>query len=279
MKLQRSGYTEGNLVFCNYLQNIIKIDDNDKFNNINNQFINYLYSTSGFYDRKIKGSFFDFNYKEILDSHIYQQFIKEYQLALTNCDHLIILHHTSLFDPYNNYINNFRQYLNSSYVNIYGEYWCNHKNIYSLLEGKRLLIVSSFSDLICEQVNNKNIFSIYADFPAIESIAGYTYPYCYFNNGPDASAFETIDRVVDSIISIDFDVAIVSAGFAGAIIVDRINSMGKTAMTIGATITLMFGINQCLDHSTPYWITKIPDKYKPKKYKKIEGGGYWDCIN
>ena len=55
--MYRLGYTESTLLFVYYLNTIHNIDYIDK------NLVNWLYSTSGFYDKKIKGDYFNFDVK------------------------------------------------------------------------------------------------------------------------------------------------------------------------------------------------------------------------
>ena len=65
----RLGFTESALLFIYYLNKIhnIKI--------INKRFINWLYSTSGFYDKKIKGDYFNFDENECAESECYNTYM------------------------------------------------------------------------------------------------------------------------------------------------------------------------------------------------------------
>lgn len=70
----RLGFTESTLLFYYYCQ----------VNNINNihtgshnSLINWLYSTSGFYDKNIEGSYFNFNAEIIKKSNVYNKYFEK----------------------------------------------------------------------------------------------------------------------------------------------------------------------------------------------------------
>jgi hypothetical protein len=57
--------------------------------------------------------------------------------------------------------------------------------------------------------------------------------------------------------------------------------LNKDAIYLGGYIQKIFGIknqrnNEHVDiNANNYWITEIPDEYKPQNYKLIENGCYW----
>ena len=71
-------------------------------------------------------------------------------------------------------------------------------------------------------------------------------------------------------------------GAYGHMLTHKIHSeLNKDAIYVGGTITNLFGILSSremkytdLKHNE-FWITQIPDKYKPSNYKSIEDGCYW----
>lgn len=71
MKYQRPGYIETTLMFCEYL----------KVDKPRIEWINRLYTTGGFYDKQIKGSYF-------WESENYKNFIIQYTRSLKNSDKL-----------------------------------------------------------------------------------------------------------------------------------------------------------------------------------------------
>lgn len=101
-----------------------------------------------------------------------------------------------------------------------------------------------------------------------------TFPYCFFNNGPDRDGFETIERIFNEIDK-NFDTALVSIGPYGCILADRLNSLGKTTLTVGSGLPKVFAVEP--GRKEEYWLGEIPEQYIPTDYKKIENGRYWVC--
>ena len=68
----RLGLTETTLLFYYYLENILNIDLNNlKLIHSDYEIINWLYSTSGFYDKTINGTYFDIDVKKAKKSNVY----------------------------------------------------------------------------------------------------------------------------------------------------------------------------------------------------------------
>jgi hypothetical protein len=86
-KCQRTGLTEGTLIYNNWLKNkgLYKKSCEDEF-------INWLYSSSGWYDKEISGSYFDIDVDAVRDSEVYKRFLTEYEKALKKSDvfHLMV---------------------------------------------------------------------------------------------------------------------------------------------------------------------------------------------
>ena len=71
----RVGFTETTLLFYYYLENILNIDITIlKLIDSQNNLINWLYSTSGFYDKTINGTYFDIDVKKAKKSDVYNYY-------------------------------------------------------------------------------------------------------------------------------------------------------------------------------------------------------------
>jgi hypothetical protein len=280
----RLGFTESTLLYYYFIQNILKIElDNDCIKQIKS-LLNWLFTTSGFYSKQITGSYFDFSSDQcdiILKSDVYNNYMKILIDSIKDCDLLIFsLHETKL----KQYIDDFKNFLSAkSYYHHLGQ-----KYLYDHINNKNVLFVSSFADLIKIQIENGNCKKIYDFFPDIKNTYCYTTPYSFFNNGADNDILDTANKINKSISEMtqDYDIAIVSAGAYSSLIANYINKvLKKDALAIGGDLQACFGIlnerskyfnrvyNKTVD--TTYWITEIPDKYKPHDYMKIENGCYW----
>jgi len=283
MKLQRPGYTETDLLFCHYLKNIGIYDSIVKDTEEN--FVLWLYSTAGWYDNSLpySGPKFFHKYKDrsevsrvLLNSDVYKFWIDKYYHSVTNADFIIPLCHKSNFkDHYENHFHNFidslmpKNKVNTQFDN----FWCVYRNIYPIIENKKLLVVSSFAKLIDDQYTSNNIYKIYSSFPQIQQLITYRFPYTFFNRGPDQNSIETLHKIYNDIKQYDFDVLLIGAGCYGCILTDMVNDLGKTGITIGHHISDFFGINPLKKNE--YWIYNIPDEYIPEGYEHIDHGKYW----
>lgn len=240
MKLQRTGLTEGTLIYNNWLKSkdLYRKETEDEF-------IQWLYSSSGWYDRDVPGTYFDIDVDVARKSPLYHRFLTEFHDSLLNSDTIhLMLHggyHLNGLDHQQEFCSRFAK---ENYA-----FWQDPEYLKILIEGKRVLIVSSIAELIVEK------------YPDLD-LVGYTTPQTHFNNGDDRNAFETLDRVMVALPK-DFDFALVSFGPYGCFVVDRLARMGKSAATIGSGIYDLFPVGE------------IPEKYRPKNYQKIEDGRYW----
>lgn len=273
MKLQRTGITEAILLFDKWLgDKQIK-----KYSHVEAEFINWLYSSSGWYDKDIKGSYFDIDTEAVILSENYQKWKTDFAQALRNCDYLEVMlwnkwidaYFLSYHDLYKDFVRSFEAKDDSlNKQSPYYNYWENPQKMFPFLKGK-VLVINPMSPLFEKQYDNAHI--VYPDMPQFDLVTA-TFPYCFFNNGPDKNGFETLNRVFEELPK-DFDTALVSIGPYGCLLADKLNKLGKTTLTVGSGIPKLFAIDPTTDK--PHWLNKIPDEFIPKDYKKIENGRYW----
>lgn len=243
MKCQRTGLTEGTLIFNNYLKQfgLYRSDTEDEF-------INWLYSTAGWYDKDIKGSYFDIDTKAVKRSNTYRFFLEEFENALRDSTYLHLMLHSSYHLHGLHLATQYaRQFSPTNY-----SYWTNKQLLKDLIGKQKILIVSSIAPLIAEK---------YPDL----SITPYQTKHSFFNSGEHKNSWETLDAVTEDIkkLTPQFDLALVSYGPYGCLLVDRICKMQRSALTIGSGIYSLFPVG------------KIPKEYRPEGWSKVEGGRYW----
>lgn len=290
MKIIRLGYTETSLLFVYYLKKYKKYNFTNDDNEFINLLINWLHTTSGYYDKLIKGDYFNIDANKSIDSHIYHNYMEKLLLNLNNSNILQLNFH-KFSENINKYKNDFVSQFNSNEIiyeiddNDMFDYMKN--KLFNIINNKRILVINSFSKLIKNQIdtNINNLKQIYSNFPNIIEVSQYTTPYTFFNNGPHNSILETINNICNEItnLSYNFDVAIISCGAYSSFIANYINkTMNKDIFVTGGYITRFFGIMCKRDINKFYnfenkecWITNIPDEYKPFDYEKIENGCYW----
>ena len=82
----RLGFTEGTLFFIYFFENIIKNENCrdvcKEFDKTKHNIINWLYSTSGFYDKTIEGDYFNFDYQLCMNSNTYNEYMNRIYLSI-----------------------------------------------------------------------------------------------------------------------------------------------------------------------------------------------------
>lgn len=245
MKLQRTGLTEGSLLYNEWLRKFDLYREDTEA-----EFINWLYSTSGWYDKDIAGTHFDIDVASVRQSDNYKRFLAEYHEALKNSEWFSLMLHSSW------HLNGLEK--QNEFAHQYSvtnrPYWQEPKFLHEITNGKRVLVVSSIAQLITDKYWTKE-----------NQLLGYATPQNLLNNGEHRNGWETLDKVTRDIEKMKdwFDFAIVSFGAYGVLLTDRIAKMGKDAATVGSGIYKMYPVG------------KIPDELKPQGWEKVENGRYW----
>jgi hypothetical protein len=150
------------------------------------------------------------------------------------------------------------------------------------MKNKKVLIISSFDGLIQLQYNSGNVYKVHEKFPLLKKLSTIKFPYCFLNNGPHQNFYETLNNIFLQISEIDFDIAILGCGAYGHPLCHKIdNELKKDAIYIGGSIQTLFGILSSREKNAnklkinEYWITEIPEEYRPLEYNLIENGCYW----
>ena len=162
------------------------------------------------------------------------------------------------------------------------------------LEGKRVLVVHPFAELIEAQYKNhrehlfenKDVLPPFelTTIPAVQSLGGE-------DNG-FKDWFEALQWMKDEIDKQDYDVALIGCGAYGFHLAAHVKRRGKKAVHLGGALQLLFGIkgkrweNPLYGGTTlgatgrypalfnEYWV--YPDeRFKPTNASQVEGGCYW----
>ena len=273
----RLGYTESQLLFYYYLDKNNLLDKN-LYSDRQNNLINWLYSTSGFYDKTISGSYFDFDANYIKQTKIYNEYFEKVLGILKNIDCKIQFNfhdHDVKYIPLN--INEqFYNYLN--YHNKVSKY----PDILSFMSNKKILIINNLSPLMKQQYNSGNIKKICSGFPDdVKEILCFENGYTFLNNGPLENILDSYRKLCNKIKRLDFDGVIISAGAYSSLLAGYISKrLKKEVYCCGGELPNYFGIKtvRAEMHSkhliNEYWIP-VPEHMKPANYKKIEDGCYW----
>ena len=278
IKILRLGMTECSLLFVYWLNKYKQIKTEELINS-KITLIKWLYSTSGYYDNTIQSTYMDAihtdndteTYNKYMDTLL--EFIK-YSDNYTFCFHKFTLTEE---------INEFKSLVNAKNVSHI------HQNIvFEFIKNKKLLIISPFSPLIKDQLENGNCKQIYNNTPSIDTIYTYKFPYTFFNKGPHNNILETTDCIYNEIltqINNEYDSVLISCGAYSCLIAKKFYDIGKNVLTIGGDLQAIAGIlsvrtknfynnNNIEIPNKEYWIS-VPEEYKPTDYEKIEEGCYW----
>ena len=284
MKIVRFGNTETHLLLCYYLLTYENLPDHIKpqLQKAFMSFTNYLYSDSGYYDKKVQGNVFNFN--ESAYTSNYWKYIAELETSCGGCKEFQVYGSPGIHNILNQCMDRFKAKYNIGIMkNLNGT---NIKDridfIYDQMKDKKVLVVSSFGGLAQQQYDCGNVYKIYPKFPKLKSLEYINFPYSINNNGPHENYFETSDHMWNKIKEKDFDIALLSCAAYGHILTHKIHSeLKKDVIYVGGNIQEIFGIASKREkeagHIKPneYWITTIPDEYIPKNCVLPEGGCFW----
>lgn len=272
----RLGFTESTLLFLWFLDNKNINIDNNLYINEKKSGINWLYSTSGFYDKTISGSYFNYNFEEVIKSKTYNNYFERLFNFLKNNNNFelqLYFHNTNdKLLPYK------EEFLNIVKNNKYPA----KTDIHTFMKGKNILIINNLGSLMKKQFESGNIHKINPNFPNdVKSIQYFENGYSFINNGPDSCILETSEKLCNEISKFEFDAAIISSGAYSYLFSEFIlNNLKKQVFVIGGDLPVFFGIKTkratmfCPQLINEYFI-EVPPEMKPLNYEKIEGGAYW----
>lgn len=270
----RLGLTETTLLFYYYL-NLKNISDKN-ISDSQNCLINWLFTTSGFYDKRITGN--EFNDFDILNvkkkSLVYHQYFdkllilfKKNNFHLQPCFHNIDPSLQVYKEEFLNFIN-----LSNKQPKI---------DIFTFMQNKHILVINNLGSLMKQQFENGNVKKIHPNFPDnVKSINYFENGYTFFNNGPHNNILETANYICEQIKDLSFDGAVISAGAYSCLIADFIiNHLQKEVFVIGGELSYFFGIkckrNSFTNFENKEYLLEVPLEMKPEGYEKIEDGCYW----
>ena len=155
----------------------------------------------------------------------------------------------------------------------------------SVLKGKRVLVVSPFTDTIVSQYarrdllfDNHDVLPEFAELiplKAVQSIAGNTTDY------PDW--FSALNSMKEQMSSMDYDIALIGCGAYGMHLAVHAKRMGRIGIHTAGWTQMLFGIygNRWLNDEpqfkrfiNSYWVRPSSDE-TPQNAQSIENGCYW----
>ena len=174
----------------------------------------------------------------------------------------------------------YKKYMPSSKVILYEGMEPLHEDWIKSLEGKKVLVISSFAEDIESQYKIKDKLFPEGVIPSFELKTIKT-PLTFAKEEPsESSFFEVLEKLYSQIDKIDFDIALIGAGAYGTFLALHCKEIGKQAIQTGGATMTMFGIigkrwenrSHVSRYINSYWIRP---SIKPKGYKDIENGAYW----
>ena len=172
-KYGRLGYTESTLLFYHYMRCNVKIEKPEELFIFENHFLNWLFTTSGYYDTSFDPIepieyIYTENYKKLMNEFFQMSKNSNFNQLLIHDDltrHLGFIDHLPIFYKNFNVIDyNFNNTLNQ---------------LKSFVNDKNVLIINPMSILMKKQYDNGNIDKI-NEFPSIKSIQCYSNEYTFF---------------------------------------------------------------------------------------------------
>ncbi len=157
------------------------------------------------------------------------------------------------------------------------------------LAGRRVLIVSSIAELLCERANRDTFEAVWArtgkPWFAPAEVQALAFPYTY---DPDTQrrfgcSQNLLASIVERINPADFDVALIAGSSLGIPIAAAIKSMDRAAIALGGALQVLFGVGGRRwwnwpewqqKYFTPAWIS-VPPELVPQGAERLEGGAYW----
>jgi hypothetical protein len=286
--MYRLAYTETTLLFFYYLDNIVRNKGLYKYYKESQaNLINWLYSTSGFYDIAIKGSYFDFDVNRCRSSFVYNTYMSKLLKKVKKYDKGCQLNlHVTAPEFLDKYYQSFVDYINKR--SSYNERVVDKEMIFNFIQGKkRILVVNDIASLFVQQWENGNLKKIFDDFPDLEIFKGYNPGTTFFNRGPHGSILQSIRKHCKKISKLidehGIQGVVISCGAYTPFLADFIYQKKKVdVQCTGGHIAENFGVANgrasgrilCKTNSPELWIT-VPDEMKPKYHEKVEWGQYW----
>lgn len=149
-----------------------------------------------------------------------------------------------------------------------------------LFRNKKLLFITSFPETMKKQYDSGNVFKMFGIDPFLMDIQFCKSPVSFCSNTPHSNVLESFDYLKNEVKEKNFDIAFIGCGGYSMLIGNYIfNEMNKSAIVVGGTIQLMFGIKGRRWDPWPhiyneYWCSVLPNEI-PNNSKKVENGCYF----
>jgi hypothetical protein len=170
---------------------------------------------------------------------------------------------------------------NAHYVRLWGLEPFHFPNPWSeLLKDKNVLVIHPFERSIINNYKNKE--KLFDNPKVLPSFNLKTIKAEQNMGDNSANFFESIKRMQDKIVGVDFDIAIMGCGAYGLPLASFIRTLKKTAIHMAGATQILFGIigkrweayPQFKNIINEHWTRPLSEEI-PKDYLKVENGCYW----
>jgi len=241
--------------------------------NIKNEITTIIHDENGVYDTN-KNTYIN----------TIKKYLKMYISSVKNCTHFKI----NSVEKYNNFA---QKWFSLKFDKVYdfNTEWNNFlihsfQNKYTLswlefFRNKKLLFITSFPETMKKQYNSGNVFKMFGIEPFLMNIQFCKSPVSFCSNTPHSNVLESFDYLKNEVKEKNFDIAIIGCGGYSMLIGNYIfNEMNKSAIVVGGTIQLMFGIKgkRWSNHNiyNEYWCNVLTNEV-PNNKTKVEDGCYF----
>jgi hypothetical protein len=160
----------------------------------------------------------------------------------------------------------------------------------SAFAGRRVLIVSSIAELLCERANRATFEAVWAKIgtpwftPAEVRPLQFPYTYDIGTQRRFGRSQNLLDWIVERLDPATFDVALIAGSSLGIPVAAAIKRMNRSAIALGGALQVLFGVggrrwwgmaDWRRRYVTPAWISVPPDLVPTVSQWDVEGGAYW----
>jgi hypothetical protein len=153
----------------------------------------------------------------------------------------------------------------------------------SILKGKKILVISPFTESIKQQYARRELLFTDAnvrlpefELKTLKAIQSIAWAKTDFNTW-----FDALEHMQQQMEEIDFDIALIGAGAYGMPLAAYAKRMGKKGVHVGGALQLMFGIigkrwedRHIVGMRPEYWV-RPSEEETPCNKEIIENGCYW----
>jgi len=149
------------------------------------------------------------------------------------------------------------------------------------LEGKKVLVISGFSQSFKTQ--HERIDKVFPDtfYPKFD-VEFKTAPISLGGANDGKTWVYHLERMKQEMESIDFDIALISAGAYALPLAHHAKKLGKIGITCGGELQLFFGVvgkrwekmEKVIKYRNEYWV-RPSESERPANWREIENGCYW----